>query len=80
MNKSESPRSDQFEEILERVGWGGIITAVSAAVDRRYCQLARMFGVTPVTMSRWVNNKAAPRPQHREKLELLYRKFVNVAK
>lgn len=79
MKTSEMPRVDPFEETLKHAGWGGVITEVATAVDRKHYQLAKMFGVTTVTMSRWVHNRSEPRPQHREKLELLHRKFVKGA-
>ena len=65
-----------FDKTLETYGWAGVIEPILTAIKYKGTDLARLFRVSPVTVSRWRRNHVEPRGKHRDKLDLLYIKFV----
>lgn len=52
------------------------LRAILAGIRRSQAQLARVLGVNPVTVSRWVTGKSKPDPRSRFALEKLEKHYA----
>jgi len=56
------------------------LAAILKAIGRQQYQLARLLGVSPVTVSRWANGHHVPDPRSQDRLEMIEQRFVKSGK
>lgn len=53
------------------------VKRICSSIGRSQAQLARLLGVSAVTVSRWTNGRNQPDPRSKNVLEKLEDKYVN---
>ena len=55
---------------------GRRVRTILEILDRTQVEMARIIGVSPVTINRWVKGRSVPDPRCREKLEMIEDRYV----